>query len=67
MGTQSQKAPVTATVKIYASTKCRLEEIGRRLAAKENRKITETELANSYVAAGILKDEQKLSTKLSKS
>lgn len=52
--------PKSVTVRIYSTTKNRLQKLVRKKAAKEDREVTEVELADLYINRGLAIDERKL-------
>lgn len=60
MATQPQKNQESTTVRIGREPKERLQKLARNKAAKENRDVTEMELANEALEAYCTKEERKL-------
>lgn len=60
MAGQSQKHGDSTTVRIYKNPKARLQKVVRARALKENRNVTEAELASEAVEVFCAREERKL-------
>lgn len=64
MAEQRQKTQKSTSVRIYLGTKERLEKVVRKVAANEDRDVTETELVSQAVDQFCSKAERKLGIKV---
>jgi predicted transcriptional regulator len=60
MADGTTKTDKSTTVRIYEKTKERLQKVVRKKAAREDRDVTEVELADQAVAEYLNKEEKKL-------
>ena len=60
MEEQVQKTKESTTVRIYGKTKERLKKVVRRLADKDDRDVTDLEIADQILNEGLTKHERKL-------
>lgn len=60
MATEEAKTKDSAPVRIYVDKKPRLEKVRRRLAAQEDRNISEILLIDEILEEGLTKRERKL-------
>jgi predicted transcriptional regulator len=60
MADGTTKTDKSTTVRIYEKTKERLQKVARKKAAREDRDVTEVELADQAVAEYLSKEEKKL-------
>jgi hypothetical protein len=63
MSKDSTKAKPSTTVRIAADTKKRLEKVVRKMSDKQDRNVTELELADEAVTEFVEKFEKKLGIK----
>lgn len=63
MQTESQKTDRQTTVRIFGKTKERIQTVARKLADREDRRVTEVEIADQILNAGLPKLERKLGIK----
>jgi hypothetical protein len=60
MATENTKSKDSAAVRIYGDKKPRLEKVRRRLAAAEDRDLSEIALIDEILEEGLRKREKKL-------
>lgn len=63
MTEKKQKVENSTSVRIYLKTKERLKRVARKLADREDRVVTELEIADDLISHGLKNKERKLGIK----